>query len=504
MSKTKRSGRALWTLLLAAALTLTAGTVSAAENRVLPRASVPMHDVYHNESDQVYANRGTLPLTWNSVKKKYITPVKDQGTYGTCSYHASIAAIESSAIRSGVLKRKGLDLSEYHLFYFFNHRVADPLGLTKGDYTEVMGDQLVLGGNINFNGFHMLTWSGPAKESKVKFDTSTWSTALKKSLAYKDALHVEGMLFQPMYDRSGVKELIMKYGSVAVTYYSDPLVETDYCNYYNRSTGAYYYNGAYDYTLPNIGNHSVTLVGWNDKYSRTNFRAGNQPSRDGAWLVKNQWGTDFGNKGYFWISYEDILLHQNDSYNVNMAVAYQVGKASNYDYNYQYDGGTGVYYANPVDKMTMTNVYKTAGAANQSLRAVGFGTYSDNVKYSIQIYRNPKKGKPMSGTKLFKTPQTGTLAHAGFVTIPLKKAVSLKKGQSFSVSITVSSSSGNATFLVDQNIPPEVFNWVKVTAKQKSGQSYYTGYSGSYSWTDDTSAAWYSYTPRIKAYTVKK
>ena len=40
-------------------------------------------------------------------------------------------------------------------------------------------------------------------------------------------------------------------------------------------------------------------------------------------------------------------------------------------------------------------------------------TWSANVKYSIQIYRNPKDGRPTSGTKMLKRPVTGTIREAG-------------------------------------------------------------------------------------------
>lgn len=52
-----------------------------------------------------------------------------------------------------------------------------------------------------------------------------------------------------------------------------------------------------------------------------------------------------------------------------------------------------------------------------------------NVKYSIQIYKNPKKGKPASGKKLLKRAMTGTIKEAGTHTIDLKQKVKLVKGE---------------------------------------------------------------------------
>ena len=119
-----------------------------------------------------------------------------------------------------------------------------------------------------------------------------------KRIGYKD--YEGNSISQSTIDiiRQAVKEHIVDNGAVFA--YSN-IADSNF----NKEKSAIY---IHDNSLKI--NHAVAIVGWDDNYSKENFKT--QPACDGAWIALNSWGEE--NKdtdnGYIYISYDDAIAER--------------------------------------------------------------------------------------------------------------------------------------------------------------------------------------------------
>lgn len=94
----------------------------------------------------------------------------------------------------------------------------------------------------------------------------------------------------------------MKYGAVTTNTYS--LGKEYYDNQEDLLNAKAYYCD----NPKKIVDHAITIIGWDDNYSRENFNLEHRPINDGAYIVLNSWGEKFSKDGVYYVSYDDCLI----------------------------------------------------------------------------------------------------------------------------------------------------------------------------------------------------
>jgi len=372
-----------------------------------------------------------LPETYRSTG---VTPAKDQRDSNLCWAFATIAAMEADLIQNHGAD-KNLDLSELQIGCFRRNSAMDPLGQ---QHMMFSGSNNIFNGGRNFVvGALMGTGLSPIEEAlvPVSFEEATDATRLDESLAFTGRYYMKEFQVMCQPSRDTVKKAVMKYGGVAVDVYTDQ-------SNYNKDTYAWY-----NPEFVSI-NHMVCIVGWDDNFSKKNFKTA--PPEDGAWIVKNSWGEEWGDKGFYYISYYDAcLLHARAEYGV-----YDMEPGKYADNLYQNAFQVTSYLGSTDGKTDWTkknNGCSASKVANiftaqanetgaESLTAVSLYTFEAS-DYVIHIYKNVKdSNNPESGT--LAATLKGKIDVPGFRIIPLDKPLYLSEGESYSVVASLKNKEG--------------------------------------------------------------
>lgn len=360
---------------------------------------------------RVLAQLEGLPPSYDLRDYGWVTPVKNQGDCGSCWAFGSYGSFESCLLKNAA---ETWDFSENHLknYHGFDWGPCD-------------------GGNADMSTAYLARWSGPISEADDPYhdydDRPSPGGPCRK--------YLEGVLW--FFTASDIKNALMTYGGMYVTMYMSSA-------YYNSSEHTYYYNGS------NSANHAVTLVGWDDNKAVTGA-----PS-SGAWLVKNSWGTGWGNSGYFWISYYDSVAVKYS------AAFYDAVSTESYTTNHQYDPlGWTTSAGYGTTTAWAANIF--IATANEQLTAVGLYAGADATSYIIYIYDdfNGSTFSDLLGSV------SGTLTNSGYHTIPLAPPINLTTGNDFSTVVKFTTPDYNYPIPVEMD-----FADYSSSATASPGQSY--------------------------------
>jgi len=408
-------------------------------------------------------NAGPSPTLFDLRTLEKVTPVRDQWSAGSCWAQATYASLESY-----LLPAESWDFSENNM-----------KNLLSSQYTEGFDRAADDGGNALQSTAYLARWTGPINETDDPYDP--FSNVSPTGIPAKK--HVQNVLFLP--DRSGpadnnnIKSALMTYGVVYTSlYYHTYFENITHYEIENITTAAYYFNGS------TPGNHAVGIVGWDDNYSRYNFT--DVPPGDGAFIIKNSWGTEWGEQGYFHVSYYDSRIGLNNA-------VFTAESAQNYDNIYQYDplGWIGSFGA-PGNFEWGANVFQSN--TSETLTAISFYAVDTNTSYEFFIYKNPDDG-PVNTTG-YSYRGNGTLSGPpGYYSLVITPGVTLQDNDTFSVVMNLT------TNYYQYPLPIEyAANDYSSQATAHSGESFFSD-DGGQTWSDMT-LTYPSANICIKAFTI--
>lgn len=394
---------------------------------------------------------------------KAVSKIKNQFRDGGCRSFAALGALESHIkLKTGI----ELDLSENNFenrqgFYFGTNNVR------QGRNRNSDIPYLVNYGSILEEDDPYIPMKGEGGEGN--YLTQEQVNAAAKNPVIKDGVkQIMGFDFLKTVDTTKVisaeddellqiKEAIAKNGGVVADMYmahdgNKTFPYTD-VKYYNPETKAYYFDGKDSdrtskyKTVEADGvkygaNHAITIVGWDDDFSKDNFTT--KPEIDGAWIVRDAQSEAFGDKGYFYVSFQSVSMGENP---------YVFTEVIEPQYSiYQHDElaftgfREGINFATD-EKDVLFNRYKAV--SDSKIDKIGFYTTKKNAEYEVYLipdfdsFASDATDLGEDEAEAFYTMiqdykvLSGTAETAGYHTldIPADKAISITKGKDFVVGI---------------------------------------------------------------------
>ena len=375
------------------------------------------------------AKAANLPAKYDL--RDYITvELKDQMSTGQCWAFSANSTVETTLAKQG----EYLNFSERHVEYntasnyidgeneYALDRVIDSGGFYSTAYTYyTRGSGPVLEEDMPFinDTKEIKVFELPINNAIKKVDNVIYFPSILKqidhegNLTYLDSDYQEYTEDEVLEIRNKIKEHIMNYGAVNIS--------IDAPSPFEIASNKKSY----------VSNHAVTIVGWDDNYSKENFEE--QPFNDGAYIVLNSWGDFAGENGYYYISYEDSL--------VETEVVGVIGVSNiEYDNLYQYDLSE---MWNSLEYKYLANVFQKK--SDEVLTEITVGSISEQT---CNIYLGDSSLSLENATKI----ASNVKLNPGYTTFKLDNEIELSKDY-FSIIVEITSDKIDGLGVEDNHSP---------------------------------------------------
>lgn len=238
-------------------------------------------DVFSSAKPQSRNRALPAKFDWrNKDGVNYASPMLNQANCGSCVAFSAIGALETQMNITQNTPHSPWAFSPQHLFSCGG-------GACETGWHPMMAVQFMQRSGVPDENCFPYSSGGDGKDLAC---SQTCSDAGKRT--FKISGYSQPSFF--FQDQNAVKEALMK-GPLMTSM----VVYEDFIFYksgvYKHSTGS------------QLGGHAITLMGWDDANK--------------AWIVRNSWGEDWGEKGYFRIAYDDASGVGNQTWGLEVPSA---------------------------------------------------------------------------------------------------------------------------------------------------------------------------------------
>lgn len=211
-------------------------------------------------------------------KGGFVSPIRDQGPYGSCWAFSAMAAYESSF---KIINSRWINTSEQHIINCSGAGTS-----AHGGWMSLVFDWMV-DNNKDVADERVLEYAGPDQSCPAHLHSNDYFAVTWGVVDPSGDLSKIPTVFQ-------IKQALCEHGVLSTALFADSGFQL-----YVGGIFSSFQSGEH-----NNVNHAVAIIGWNDEIQ--------------CWLIKNSWGQDWGNMcgtgnefGYMWIKYNSSNIGEH-------------------------------------------------------------------------------------------------------------------------------------------------------------------------------------------------